>query len=118
MRAVADEVINFDMPGANMAGFRKNSMIIAKAGIYDLRLHHDEVIQPILRHWNVFEREDLGGDGQQARDELAAFLTGLDAQASKFVEMRASSRERQAARGTPSVTVEDPTPAELAPQPA
>ena len=29
---------------ANMANFRKNSTIIAKAGIYDLRLHHDEVV--------------------------------------------------------------------------
>jgi len=118
MRAVADEVINFDMPGANMAGFRKNSMIIAKAGIYDLRLHHDEVIQPILRHWEVFEREDLGAGGEKARDDLAAFLTGLDAQAAKFVDMRAASRERQAARGTPSVTVDDPNPADLVPQPA
>ncbi len=118
MRAVANEVINFDMPGANMAGFRKNSMIIAKAGIYDLRLHHDEVIQPILMHWNVFEREDLGAEGEKARDELSAFLTGLDAQASKFVEMRAASRERLAARGTPSITVDDPSPAELVHQPA
>jgi len=116
MRAVADEVMNFDMPGANMAGFRKNSMIIAKAGIYDLRLHHDKVIQPILMHWNVFEREDLGEFGEKARDELAGFLTGLDAQATKFVEMRAASRERQAARGTPVITVDDPTPAELVPQ--
>ena len=35
MRAIADEVIGFEMPGATMAGFRRNSMIIAKAGIYD-----------------------------------------------------------------------------------
>ena len=41
--AIADEVIGFEMPGATMAGFRRNSMIIAKAGIYDLRLHHDDV---------------------------------------------------------------------------
>src|SRR5215217_7036132 len=37
MKAVANEVMNFEMPGANMANFRKNSTIIAKAGIYDLR---------------------------------------------------------------------------------
>ena len=60
MRAVANEVINFEMPGANMANFRKNSTIIAKAGIYDLRLHHDEVVAPILRYWKVFDRTDLG----------------------------------------------------------
>jgi hypothetical protein len=53
MRAITDEVIGFEMPGATMAGFRRNSMMIAKAGIYDLRLHHDDVIMPILRHWGV-----------------------------------------------------------------
>ncbi|GAA3185256.1 acyl-ACP desaturase [Blastococcus jejuensis] len=100
MRAVANEVINFQMPGANMAGFRKNSMLIAKAGIYDLRLHHDEVVAPILRKWRVFERTDFGPAGEQAREELAAFLVGLDAQATKFVE----SRERMRARLTSSAS--------------
>ena len=98
MRAVADEVIGFEMPGATMAGFRRNSMLIAKAGIYDLRLHHDEVVSPILRKWKVFERTDLGAEGEQAREELATFLTGLDAQATRFVESRERSRARAAAR--------------------
>jgi acyl-[acyl-carrier-protein] desaturase len=98
MRAIADEVIGFEMPGATMAGFRRSSMIIAKAGIYDLRLHHDEVIMPILRHWDVFDRTDLGAVGEQARTELAAFLEGLDAQATRFVERRAENRARVAAR--------------------
>jgi acyl-[acyl-carrier-protein] desaturase len=98
MRAVADEVIGFEMPGATMAGFRRNSMLIAKAGIYDLRLHHDEVVAPILRKWKVFERTDLGAEGERAREELASFLTGLDAQATRFVESRERARARAAAR--------------------
>src|SRR5437588_7235733 len=43
MQAVTKEVVGFEMPGATMAGFRRNSVLIAKAGIYDLRLHPDEV---------------------------------------------------------------------------
>jgi acyl-[acyl-carrier-protein] desaturase len=86
------------MPGATMAGFRRNSMIIAKAGIYDLRLHHDDVIMPVLRHWDVFDRTDLGPEGEQARTELVAFLEALDAQATKFVDRRAENRARVAAR--------------------
>jgi acyl-[acyl-carrier-protein] desaturase len=105
MRAVATEVIGFEMPGANMANFRKNSTIIAKAGIYDLRLHHDEVVSPILRFWKVFERTDLGPAGEQAREELAEFLAGLDAQATKFVESRERMRARVAARGQTPVQV-------------
>ena len=98
MQAVTKEVVGFEMPGATMAGFRKNSMLIAKAGIYDLRLHHDDVVQPVLRAWKVFERTDLGPEGERARDELAAFLTGLDAQAARFVESRERMRARTAAR--------------------
>jgi acyl-[acyl-carrier-protein] desaturase len=98
MRAIADEVIGFEMPGATMAGFRRSSMIIARAGIYDLRLHHDDVIMPILRHWDVFDRTDLGATGEQARDELARFVEGLDAQAARFVERRTEQRARAATR--------------------
>ena len=98
MRAITDEVIGFEMPGAAMAGFRRNAMIIAKAGIYDLRLHHDDVVMPVLRHWEVFERTDFGPSGERARDELAMFLEGLDDQATRFVERRAENRARAAAR--------------------
>jgi acyl-[acyl-carrier-protein] desaturase len=98
MQAVTKEVTTFSMPGATMANFRRNSALIAKAGIYDLRLHHDEVVAPVLRAWKVFERTDLGPDGEQAREELAAFMTGLDAQAARFVESRERARARAAAR--------------------
>jgi acyl-[acyl-carrier-protein] desaturase len=98
MQAVTKEVVGFEMPGATMAGFRKNSMLIAKAGIYDLRLHHDDVVSPVLRAWRVFDRTDLGPAGEKAREELAAFLSGLDAQATRFVESRERMRAREAAR--------------------
>ncbi|MGZ4509126.1 MAG: acyl-ACP desaturase [Blastococcus sp.] len=105
MRAVTTEVVGFEMPGATMAGFRKNSMLIAKAGIYDLRLHYDEVVSPVLRAWRVFERTDLGPAGEQAREELSQFLTGLDAAATKFVDSRERARARAAARGEVAVQV-------------
>jgi acyl-[acyl-carrier-protein] desaturase len=98
MQAVTKEVVGFEMPGATMAGFRKNSMLIAKAGIYDLRLHHDDVVSPVLRAWRVFDRTDLGPAGEKAREELASFLSGLDAQATRFVESRERMRAREAAR--------------------
>ncbi|MEP6599018.1 MAG: acyl-ACP desaturase [Actinomycetota bacterium] len=98
MAAIRDEVVGFEMPGAGMTDYLRNSVTIAKAGIYDLRLHHDEVVTPILKFWRVYERTDLGPAGEQAREELAAFMTGLDAQASRFVEQREKSRARAASR--------------------
>lgn len=98
MAAIRDEVVGFQMPGAGMSDFTRNSVTIAKAGIYDLRLHHDAVIQPVLKFWRVFERTDLGPEGEKARQELADFLVTLDAQASRFVEQRDRLRAREAAR--------------------
>ena len=59
---------------------------------------------PVLRHWKVFERDDLGPEGEQAREELATFLEGLDAQAATFVERRAENRARDAARSETDAT--------------
>jgi acyl-[acyl-carrier-protein] desaturase len=96
MRAVATVVAEFQMPGANIEGFGRKALSIALAGIYDLRLHRDEVLQPVLRQWNVFGRTDLGAEGEKAREELAGAMDELDAQASRFEEKREARRQRQA----------------------
>ena len=86
LEAIRDEVVGFSMPGDGMANFARSSVIISKAGIYDLRQHHDDVIVPVLRHWKVFERTGLGPRAEAARDELAAFVAELDVKATRFVE--------------------------------
>jgi acyl-[acyl-carrier-protein] desaturase len=98
MRAVADVVAGFEMPGANIEGFGRKALSIALAGIYDLRQHRDEVLQPVLRQWNVFERSGLGAEGEEAREELATLMADLDKQATRFEEKREARRLRQAAR--------------------
>ncbi|MEV6906675.1 acyl-ACP desaturase [Amycolatopsis sp. NPDC051071] len=98
MRAITDEVVQFQMPGAVIPSFVRKAALIAKAGIYDLRIHHDEVIWPLLRQWRVFELEGLGEVGEKARHELDQFLKGLDTQASRFEERRAAAEARSAAR--------------------
>ncbi len=98
LRAITDEVVGFTMPGIVIPGFARKSVQIAKAGIYDLRIHHDDVILPLLRHWGVFELEHLDTQGEQARTELAAFLTRLNNQATRFEEQRARTQARVTAR--------------------
>ncbi|MGH3870387.1 MAG: acyl-ACP desaturase [Pseudonocardiaceae bacterium] len=98
LRAITDEVTDFAMPGIVIPGFARKAALIARAGIYDLRIHHDEVIWPLLRNWGVFDLEGLDAEGEKARTELADFLTQLDAQASRFEERRAAARSRAAAR--------------------
>ncbi|GAA1037025.1 hypothetical protein GCM10009557_49380 [Virgisporangium ochraceum] len=98
MQAVLDVVTSFQMPGHTIDGFQRKSVQIAMAGIYDLRIHHDEVVMPILRQLRVFERTGLSAEGEQAREKLAEFLTGLDQAASRFVERREKTNARKAAR--------------------
>jgi acyl-[acyl-carrier-protein] desaturase len=99
MQAIAREVINFQMPGSTMPGFAENAIAIAKAGIYDLRSHLDDVVRPVLRFWRVFEREDLDGEATRARDELAAFLDLVEEKASYYDQRREA---RVAVAGAPS----------------
>jgi acyl-[acyl-carrier-protein] desaturase len=99
MRAVADVVAGFEMPGANIEGFGRKALSIALAGIYDLRQHRDEVLNPVLRQWDVFDRSGLDAEGEKAREELATLMSDLDEQATRFEEKREARRRRQAARG-------------------
>ncbi len=88
VKAIAHEVMNFQMPGSTMPGFAENALAIAKAGIYDLRSHLDDVLRPVLRFWRVFERDDLDGEGERARNDLAAFLDFVDDKASHYEQRR------------------------------
>ena len=98
MRAITDEVIGFQMPGSIIPGFTRKAVQIAKAGIYDLRIHHDDVVMPLIRQWAIFELEGLAAVGEQARTELADTLKALDAAASRFVEQGAEAAAKKAAR--------------------
>ncbi|MEV4168222.1 acyl-ACP desaturase [Nonomuraea sp. NPDC049709] len=98
MRAVTDVVTTFQMPGQGMDGFARKALIIANEGIYDLRLHLDDVLMPVLRQWSVFDKTGLDSEGEKAREELSEFLSRADATAARFVERREERRARAAAR--------------------
>jgi acyl-[acyl-carrier-protein] desaturase len=99
VRAIVAEVLAFEMPGAGIPGFLRKAAQIAKAGIYDLRIHRDEVLLPILRHWRIFELEGLDGAAEEARRRLARHLEELDAAATRFEERMARTSERRLAPG-------------------
>jgi acyl-[acyl-carrier-protein] desaturase len=96
--AIRDVVTNFAMPGNGVEGFTRRALTIAMAGIYDLRIHHDEVLAPVLRAWGLEKIEGLTGEAEKAREEIFAFMAELDATATRFEEQRAARRARDAAR--------------------
>jgi acyl-[acyl-carrier-protein] desaturase len=99
VRAIVDEVLKFEMPGAGIPGFMRKAADIAKAGIYDLRVHRDEVLLPILRHWGIFELTGLDAAAEEARRRLAEHLEKLDAAARRFEDRMARTTSRTAATG-------------------
>jgi acyl-[acyl-carrier-protein] desaturase len=94
--AIAAIIRNFQMPGAGMPNWRRNSVLMAKHGIYDLRQHLEDVITPVLRKWNIFERNDFGARGEQVRDELGVFVEQLGRDVLKFEEQRDRALAREA----------------------
>jgi acyl-[acyl-carrier-protein] desaturase len=97
MRAVCDVVREFQMPGHSIENFTRKSVQIAMAGVYDLRIHHDEVLAPVLRTLRISDRVGLSGDGERAREELTTFIAELDRAATRFTERRDNIRARTGA---------------------
>ena len=53
MVAIRDVLVNFNMPGQGMPGWGRKSVQIALAGIYDMKLHLEDVVAPVLRAWKI-----------------------------------------------------------------
>lgn len=98
MAAVRDVVVEFRMPGHGMPGFERAAAQMAIGGIYNLRIHHDDVLQPVLRYLRVLEIDGLGPEGLRAQEELGMYLAGLECEAAKLDERLAARQARIAAR--------------------
>jgi acyl-[acyl-carrier-protein] desaturase len=88
LAAVVDEVAGFEMPGTGIPGFVRRAAVVARAGIYDLRVHRDDVVLPMLRYWRVFERDDLPPEAERQRDRLAAVVAELDRRVARLASRR------------------------------
>jgi acyl-[acyl-carrier-protein] desaturase len=90
---------NFKMPGYTVPEFRRKAVIIAVGGVYDPRIHLDDVVMPVLKKWRIFEREDFTGDAARMRDDLGALVEELEETCVKFevAKQRRLERERKVA---------------------
>ncbi|MET0698857.1 MAG: acyl-ACP desaturase [Mycobacterium sp.] len=90
---------NFKMPGYTVPDFRRKAVIIAVGGVYDPRIHLDDVVMPVLKKWRIFEREDFTGEAAEMRDDLGKLVEELEDTCKKFevAKERRLERERQVA---------------------
>ena len=96
MQAVRDVVVNFRMPGHGMPGFERAAAQMAIGEIYNMRIHHDDVLQPVLRFLKVLDIDGLGPEGLKAQEELGLYMGGLDSEAT---QVRREARRPQGADG-------------------
>jgi acyl-[acyl-carrier-protein] desaturase len=103
MKSVHRILRNFKMPGFTVPEFRRKAVIIAVGGVYDPRIHLDEVVMPVLKKWRIFEREDFTGEAAWMRDDLGLLVKQLEEASVKFDEskQRSSSATRAGPRASP-----------------
>ncbi len=87
--AIERQVAEFAMPGVGIPDFPRHATAIARAGIYDLAVHHDQILVPVvLRHWKVDQLEGLNAEAEQARERLMARLAKSERVARRMSERR------------------------------
>ncbi|HEY5026572.1 MAG TPA: acyl-ACP desaturase [Acidimicrobiales bacterium] len=92
IEAIKRQTLTFEMPGAGIPDFAHHAKAIARAGIYDLSLHHDSILKPvILGHWDVANRQGLTSSAAAARDRLVQFITRMGRAAARIKEPKASA---------------------------
>ena len=99
MKSLHRVLRNFKMPGFTVPEFRRKAVVIAVGGVYDPRIHLDDVVMPVLRKWRIFERDDFTGEAAALRDDLGLLIEDLEDTCEKFevAKQRRLERERQVA---------------------
>ncbi len=87
---------NFKMPGFTVPEFRRKAVIIAVGGVYDPRIHLDDVVLPVLKKWRILERDDFTGEAARKRDDIGVLIEELEEACDKFEVAKQKRLERQA----------------------
>jgi acyl-[acyl-carrier-protein] desaturase len=92
MIAMEKQVRNFAMPGTGIPDFDRHAALIAKAGIYDLQVHYEQILVPVvLRQWDAANIGGLTGDGAIAQEKLMKRLATSEKVAKRFADKREAS---------------------------
>ncbi|NND76063.1 MAG: acyl-ACP desaturase [Ilumatobacter sp.] len=89
MIAMEKQVRSFAMPGTGIPDFDRHAAAIARAGIYDLQIHHEQILAPVvLRQWDAANISGLSGDGAAAQERLMKRMATSERVAKRYAEKR------------------------------
>ena len=95
MCALERQVRTFEMPGTGILDFEQHAKAIAKAGIYDFGIHHDQILVPVvLRHWDIEALEGLDAEAEQARAALVKRIGRIGKAGRRLAERRDERAEQ------------------------
>lgn len=100
--AIERQVRTFEMPGTGIIDFDAHAKAIARAGIYDFAIHHDQILVPVvLRHWGVESLEGLTPEAEEARASLVKRIDRIGRAGRRFASRRqeATASEEPALAG-------------------
>ena len=87
--AIERQVRHFAMPGTGIPNFGRHARAIANAGVYDFRVHHDQILVPVvIRHWHLDRLQGLRSAAEQARERLLGHIDRVGRAARRLVERR------------------------------
>jgi acyl-[acyl-carrier-protein] desaturase len=87
--AAEREVKGFAMPGIGIPDFDRHAALIARAGIYDLGIHHSQIVTPVvLNQWRVAELAGLSPEAEAARDRLLNYIERMGRVAQRMQDRR------------------------------
>jgi acyl-[acyl-carrier-protein] desaturase len=89
LAAMERQVRNFSMPGTGIPDFDHHARLIAKAGVYDVAAHHDQILVPVvLKHWGVDRLQGLKSAAEQARERLLHHIDRVGRVGRRMLERR------------------------------
>ncbi|WP_436794904.1 acyl-ACP desaturase [Actinospongicola halichondriae] len=94
--AIDRQVRTFAMPGTGIPGFAQHAKRIARAQIYDMQIHLDQILRPmVIDHWKLPELEGLSPEADEARTTVLKYLERVDSAAKKMAARRDREIERE-----------------------
>jgi acyl-[acyl-carrier-protein] desaturase len=86
-------VRSFAMPGTGIPDFAPRARIMAKAGVYDFAIHHDQILVPIvMQRWGLTGLTGLSDEAERAREGLVTYIDRLGKVARRVEEHRNEAR--------------------------
>ena len=91
VKAIADSVLGFEMPGTGIEAFGDHARRIAKVGIYDFLVHAESILEPLLvETWHLPDIPGLDGEAEEARKRCLEHMERVKRAGRRVAERRAS----------------------------